>query len=93
MGTITRNGNVFVCTSCCSGLVTRQNVFVKQVYWYQPVLGVTSGVMLRTKSGKDVVSHLKCEMSGASQVMTVEGWRHGLWLENMPEGTLYIYLE
>ena len=92
MGSITRNGNTFVCTSCVSGLVTKQNVWVKQVYWYQPVLGVTSGVMLRTKQETDVIAHLKCEASGESQVINVEGWRHGLYLENMPEGTLYIYL-
>lgn len=91
MGSITKTGNIFVCTSCCSGLLTGHNVFVDRVEWFNPVLGQES--RMSTKASGNLVSHFYTTTSGTLWETPVDKWCNGLWLQSMPSGTLYVKLK
>jgi hypothetical protein len=74
-------------------LLDNSNRKIKYIYWEQPDISSTSGVVIRKMnySGQTYLN-LHVEVSGQSQTLNQMGmWWNNIFIDCMCAGTLYIY--
>ena len=75
-----------------------KNLFkIDRVYWFGPTLASTSNAIIskgKYTTSAQIYFQGACEVSGQSQLLNLgDEWWQNPWVNCMPTGTMYIYLE